>query len=185
MSAQFNNMNELTSYLDAMENRVKTLESQNESLRRYITEMGGDAAKMLPKTGLLSNSFIQRAFTVWGHYFVAQLIISVPIVCVYIILLLTILRQGIPGVPTPKIPAFDLSICLNCPKSRPSSAACAQRCWENRSSPPICSGTAHWSRHLRAYSKNVSRDSRSRIFFAGPNFCRLNYRHYIISFICA
>jgi len=101
MSAQFNNMNELTSYLDAMENRVKTLESQNESLRRYITEMGGDAAKMLPKTGLLSNSFIQRAFTVWGHYFVAQLIISVPIVCVYIILLLTILRQGIPGVPTP------------------------------------------------------------------------------------
>jgi hypothetical protein len=102
MSAQFNNMTELTSYLDAMENRVKTLESQNESLRRYITEMGGDAAKMLPKTGLLSNSFIQRAFTVWGHYFVAQLIISVPIVCIYFILILTILRQGgIPGVPTP------------------------------------------------------------------------------------
>jgi len=101
MSAQFNNMNELTSYLDAMENRLKTLESQNESLRRYITEMGADAAKLLPKTGLLSNSFIQRAFTVWGHYFVAQLIISVPIVCIYFILILTILRQGIPGVPTP------------------------------------------------------------------------------------
>ena len=101
MSAQFNNMNELTSYLDAMENRLKTLESQNESLRRYITEMGADAAKLLPKTGLFSNSFIQRAFTVWGHYFVAQLIISVPIVCIYFILILTILRQGIPGVPTP------------------------------------------------------------------------------------
>jgi hypothetical protein len=102
MSAQFNNMNELTSYLDTLETRVKTLESQNESLRHYITEMGSDAAKMLPKTGLLSSSFIQRAFTVWGHYFVAQLIISVPFVCIYFILILTILRTGgIPGVPTP------------------------------------------------------------------------------------
>ena len=87
MPAQFNNMAELTNYLNAMENRVNTLESQNESLRRYITEMGGDAAKMLPKTGLLSSSFIQRAFTVWGHYFVAQLIISIPIVCIYFILI--------------------------------------------------------------------------------------------------
>jgi hypothetical protein len=101
MSAQFNNMNELTSYLDTMENRVKALESQNESLRNYVTAMGGDAAKMLPKTGLLSPSFIQRAFTVWGHYFVAQLIISVPIVCIYFVLILTVLRQGIPVVPTP------------------------------------------------------------------------------------
>ena len=94
-------MNELTSYLDTMENRVKALESQNESLRNYVTAMGGDAAKMLPKTGLLSPSFIQRAFTVWGHYFVAQLIISVPIVCIYFVLILTVLRQGIPVVPTP------------------------------------------------------------------------------------
>jgi hypothetical protein len=101
MSAQFNNMNELTSYLDAMENRVKALESQNDSLKHYITEMGGDAAKMLPKTGLLSRNFIQRAFTVWGHYFVAQLIISIPFVCVYIILFFTILKQGFPGIPTP------------------------------------------------------------------------------------
>jgi hypothetical protein len=101
MSAQFKNMNELTVYLDAMESRVKALENQNDSLRRYITEMGSDAAKMLPKTGLLSPSFIQRAFTVWGHYFVAQLIISIPIVCIYFILILTILKQGFPGVPTP------------------------------------------------------------------------------------
>jgi hypothetical protein len=101
MSAQFNNMNELTGYLDAMENRVKALESQNESLKNYVTAMGGNAAKMLPKTGLISPSFIQRAFTVWGHYFVAQLIISVPIVCIYFILILTVLRQAIPGVPTP------------------------------------------------------------------------------------
>ena len=76
MSPQFNNMNELIGYLGALEDRVKTLEGQNESLNQYITDLGGDAKKMLPKTGLLSTSFMQRAFTVWGHYFVAQLIIG-------------------------------------------------------------------------------------------------------------
>ena len=101
MSPQFSNMNELTSYLDSMENRVKTLESQNESLKRYVTELGGDAGKMLPKTGLLSSNFFQRAFTVWGHYFVAQLIISIPFICVYVILSFTLLRQGISLIPTP------------------------------------------------------------------------------------
>ena len=101
MPAQFNNMNEMTSYLDAIETRVKTLENQNEILRHYITEIREDFDDMLPNTTLLSRSFIRRAFTVWGHYFVAQLIIFIPIVCIYFILFFTILRQGIPGMPTP------------------------------------------------------------------------------------
>ncbi|MGB8212294.1 MAG: hypothetical protein WCE68_01935 [Anaerolineales bacterium] len=101
MPPQFSNMNELTSYLETLENRIKTLESQNESLERYMTGMAGDAAKMLPKTGLLSRSFLQRAFTVWGHYFVAQLIISIPFICIYLVLVFTILRQGVPFLPTP------------------------------------------------------------------------------------
>jgi hypothetical protein len=101
MSPQFNNMTELTGYLESIENRVKALEIQNESLRRYITDLGGDAGKMLPKTGLVSSSFLQRAFTVWGHYFVAQLIISIPFICIYVILIFTILRQATPGIPTP------------------------------------------------------------------------------------
>jgi hypothetical protein len=86
MSPQFNNMNELTSYLDAMENRVKTLESQNDTLNHYISELGGDVSKMLPKTGLLSSSFFQRAFSVWGHYFVAQLIIGLVIACISLVI---------------------------------------------------------------------------------------------------
>jgi len=93
MSTKFNNMNELTSYLDAMENRVKTLESQNEIFRRYIADMGKNVDTMLPNTMLLSRSFIQRAFTVWGHYFVAQLLISIPFVCIYFILFFTILAR--------------------------------------------------------------------------------------------
>lgn len=101
MPPQFNNMNELTSYLGTLDNRIKTLESQNESLKRYISEMGGDAKKILPKTSLLSNSFIQRAFTVWGHYFVAQLIITIPILCIYFIIVFLAIKQGINLFPTP------------------------------------------------------------------------------------
>jgi hypothetical protein len=79
MSPHFNNMNELTSYLDAMENRVKILEGQNDYLRRSISQLGQDAPKVLPETGLLSHSFFKRAFTVWGHYFIVQLLISLVI----------------------------------------------------------------------------------------------------------
>jgi hypothetical protein len=79
MSPQFKSMNELTSYLEAMENRVKTLENQNVQLKNSISQMGEEAPKMLPDTGLLSRSFMKRAFTVWGHNFVIQLIISLVV----------------------------------------------------------------------------------------------------------
>ena len=93
MSPQFNNMNELLSYLEAIENRVKTLEGQNDSLKQSITASEDEATKALPKTGLLSRSFFKRAFTVWGHNFVAELIIS--LVLLFIILLLLILVPGL------------------------------------------------------------------------------------------
>jgi lipopolysaccharide/colanic/teichoic acid biosynthesis glycosyltransferase len=83
-------MTELTSYLDSMENRVKTLESQNDSLKQSITESLGDATKALPKTKLLSRSFFQRAFTVWGHNFVAQLIICLVLLCISLVIVLLI-----------------------------------------------------------------------------------------------
>jgi hypothetical protein len=92
-------MNELTNYLARLEDRVVMLESQNESLNRYITELGGDAGKMIPKTSLLSPSFIQRAFAVWGHYFVAQLIISIPLACIYVIVMYVLISQGV-NIPT-------------------------------------------------------------------------------------
>jgi hypothetical protein len=90
MSPQFNNMNELTSYLEAMENRVKTLEGQNDSLTHLLTESAGDAKKMLPKTGLISRSFFKRAFTVWGHYFVASLIIGMVLFFISLVIVLLI-----------------------------------------------------------------------------------------------
>jgi hypothetical protein len=111
MSIQFNNMNELYSYLETLENRVRTLEGENQALKdqkvyldRYIQDLGGDAQKLLPRTGLLSPHYIQRAFAVWGHYFVAQLIISVPLTCLTVLVSYLMLKQGInifPFLPTP------------------------------------------------------------------------------------
>jgi hypothetical protein len=89
-------MNELTSYLDAVENRVKTLESQNESLTYTITELRGEAKQVLPKTGLLSKRFFARAFTVWGHYFVAQFLIA--LVAFVIILAIVLILTGIGAI---------------------------------------------------------------------------------------
>jgi hypothetical protein len=91
MSPQFNSMNELTSYLEAMENRVKTLEGQNEFLSHALTELGGEEKKALPKTSLLSRKFLARAFTVWGHYFVANFFIflAVSLIVLAIVVVLT------------------------------------------------------------------------------------------------
>ena len=102
MPPQFQNMNELTAYLAKLEDRVALLESQNNSLSRTITDLGGDAGKLLPKTSLISPNFIQRAFAVWGHYFVAQLIISIPFTCLYFIIFYLAMKQGINlPFPTP------------------------------------------------------------------------------------
>ena len=64
------------------------LESQLPILQRGIesaSRPSQDLATKLPNTALISPSFMSRAFAVWGHYFVAQLIIAIPI---YIIVFL-------------------------------------------------------------------------------------------------
>jgi hypothetical protein len=90
MSPQFKNMTELTSYLEAMENRVNTLEGQNDALKQSIRASVGEATKALPRTTLLSRSFFQRAFTVWGHNFVAQLIICLVLLCIGLVIIMVI-----------------------------------------------------------------------------------------------
>jgi hypothetical protein len=96
----FRNMNELTGYLSALENRLATLESENKSLRNALSDVKHKAAAQsfrvergLPATGLVSDSFFIRAFTVWGHYFVAQLIIGVPLFICYLIFFFTMMSQ--------------------------------------------------------------------------------------------
>ena len=93
-------MNELTSYLSVLENRVATLESENKSLRNALVDVKHKAAAQsfkvergLPETALISDSFFMRAFAVWGHYFVAQLIIGIPLFTCYLIFFFTVMSN--------------------------------------------------------------------------------------------
>ena len=42
----------------------------------YLEERIAALEARIPDTKLLSNKFMTRAWTVWGHYFVAQLVIT-------------------------------------------------------------------------------------------------------------
>jgi hypothetical protein len=93
-------MNELTTYLSAMETRLATLESENRSLRNALGDVKHKAAAQsfkvdrgLPDTALVSDSFFTRAFAVWGHYFVAQLIIGIPMFICYLIFMFTVMSN--------------------------------------------------------------------------------------------
>jgi hypothetical protein len=85
MVQQFKNMNELVEYLGTLEERIKTLESENNNLRavqpRSESMDGNTIAKYvsryIPQTNLVNPGFLTRAFAVWGHFFVANLIIGI------------------------------------------------------------------------------------------------------------
>jgi hypothetical protein len=101
MPPQFKNLSELNEYLGELEGKVQALEGENKKLRDYLANLGADAQKLLPKTNLFSPSFIQRAFAVWGHYFVAQLMITVPLLCIYFIVIFAFLQNNLKLLPTP------------------------------------------------------------------------------------
>jgi hypothetical protein len=91
MLQQFNNMNEVTVYLHDVEDRLRMLEAENEKLRTSqpgAGNMDGNAiaryvSSRLPVTNLLNPSFLKRAFTVWGHFFIANLIIAIVVGIAY------------------------------------------------------------------------------------------------------
>jgi len=82
-------------YIFALEKRIMILEAEltrlSASYNQAMTfnnskfdEMK-DEINEIPNSDIMSPNFLSRAFAVWGHYFVAQLIIAIPI---YIIILL-------------------------------------------------------------------------------------------------
>lgn len=99
---KFNNLNDLVSYLGKLENRITMLENENRELREQVEGMAGENQSLvtfiretIPKTSLFSKSFMARAFTVWGHYFVAQLLISV-VLTIAVILFSLLVFGSIP-----------------------------------------------------------------------------------------
>ena len=99
---QFASMNELTTYLEALETRVKALETENTNLRaiqpKSQTVDGNMIARYvsnsLPRTNLLNPSFLKRSFTVWGHFFVANLIIGLVFGIGYFCLVMVLLGSA-------------------------------------------------------------------------------------------
>lgn len=96
--ASFSNMTDMLTYLDALENRINALESENRLLKERLEQsrderlmISAEMERFLPKSGLFSTSFWRRAFTVWGHYFAAQLAIGIVMFFVYLLLALVIL----------------------------------------------------------------------------------------------
>lgn len=88
---QFNNMNELVRYLGNLESRVQALEIENGNLRAIQPRNEGlnenaiarVMAGYLPQTNIFSRSFLRRAFAIWGHFFVANLLIGIVVGIIY------------------------------------------------------------------------------------------------------
>jgi hypothetical protein len=101
MLQQFKSMNELVVYLGMLEERVKALEEENRNLRlapapaSNIDEhtIAKYVASFLPLTNIVHPSFLKRAFAVWGHFFVANFIISIPFMILYFCLISMALSQ--------------------------------------------------------------------------------------------
>lgn len=98
----FKKVEDLTDFLANQENRIYELEQANAALiaevkKRFIArnELPDVIAESVPRTGLLSRFFLKRSFTVWGHFFVAQLLINIVIAILYLIVFVLILNKSI------------------------------------------------------------------------------------------
>jgi hypothetical protein len=98
MLQQFKSMNELKEYLETLEERIRKIEAENRMLRdtppnRDPIDSNAIASSVLrsfPRTNLFSFSFLKRAFTVWGHFFVANLIIGLIVTIAYLCLMMVL-----------------------------------------------------------------------------------------------
>ena len=68
---------------DDRDHRIATLEKK-------IAYLEGK----LPRTSLLDGNFLKRAFTIWGHYFVANLIIGAGVAAIVIFFMILMAFSG-------------------------------------------------------------------------------------------
>jgi hypothetical protein len=106
MLQKFKSLDELVQYLATLEERVQYLEEEDQRLRsapvlastttsvdeRTIAKM---VASFLPLTNIVHPSFLKRAFAVWGHFFVANFLISIPFTILYFCVVMLALRGTI------------------------------------------------------------------------------------------
>lgn len=65
--------------------RIQQLEGQVQQLKNQLSQLSSEVyANRAGSSALQSTNFLNRAFAIWGHYFVAQLIISIGLVIIYL-----------------------------------------------------------------------------------------------------
>jgi len=97
-----NGLPNTSEYIFALEKRIMILEAElhrlfeaqnsatnfnNEKfiqIKSEIDEIDNEFDE-IPNSNIISPNFLSRAFAVWGHYFVAQLIIAIPIYIIFIL----------------------------------------------------------------------------------------------------
>ena len=96
-SQNFQSLQQLTAYLEGQNQRISALEEENKKLMTFIAsrlvhkeDILETVEEVLPKTGVISPRFMKRAFSIWGHYFVAQLIIGAGIGLAYLVFTLVL-----------------------------------------------------------------------------------------------
>ena len=97
------NGEEMVEYLQGVEGRLKSLEEENSKLRAAPAPAGSSpveketiakyVAYFIPQTSVIHPSFLRRAFAIWGHFFVANFIISLPFMILYFCLLTMVFNQ--------------------------------------------------------------------------------------------
>ena len=99
---KFTSQQELIDSLNALENRMVHTEGENKLLREAVRHLQQRDLSMkalnppqLPRLALLSPKFITRAFAVWGHYFVAQLIIGSVLFALYLVIIMILIASGL------------------------------------------------------------------------------------------
>lgn len=75
-----------------LQHEINVLKSQIKMLEERIvsTERRQSQLPVIPRTNLLSGSFLTRAFAVMGHYLVASMIITIPAMIVIFILAIAV-----------------------------------------------------------------------------------------------
>lgn len=80
-----------------LENRIRELETELGAMVVSLDETQqrlSDLEYQLPDSLIISPNFLKRSFTVLGHYFVANLIIALPIICVSITVMILLTSIG-------------------------------------------------------------------------------------------
>jgi hypothetical protein len=100
MDSQYYGNDDLQNIIAEQEKRISALEQANAALiaevkKRFVSknEFTQSMNEIAPRTGLSSPDFIKRAFSVWGHNFVASLIINIVFGVIYFVIVVLILGK--------------------------------------------------------------------------------------------